>query len=182
MLPTKQTHKTLIIVSSIIIFDLHTPSGQPHHRFHFINSNYTSPFFLNFTYCIKNTNFQGILRNYDPITQMYIFCPLVKTFNVEESRPLIVPHEYIQPVEIPILEFIRNTKYNHKLYKLIQNTPHEFSVGTEKLKTFKALQLLWPLLQTKNIIRILAKLPNTSDAIHNIFSHGFFPGEKVNMN
>ena len=56
------------------------------------------------------------------------------------------------------MEFIHNTKYNHKLYNLIQNTPYEFAVGTEELKTIKALQLLWPLLQTKNIIRILAKL------------------------
>ena len=89
---------------------------------------------------------------------MYIFFPLTKTFNDEESRPLIIPHEYIQPIEVPILEFIHNTKYNHKIYNLIQNTPHEFAVGTEELNTIKALQLLWPLLQTKNIIRILAKL------------------------
>ena len=65
------------------------------------------------------------------------------------------PHEFIQPIEIPILEFIHNTKYNHKIYNLIQNTLYEFAVGTEELKTIKALQLLWPLLQTKNIIRIL---------------------------
>ena len=73
------------------------------------------------------------------------------------------------------LEFIHNTKYNHKIYNLIQNTPYEFAVGTEELNTIKALQLLWPLLQTKNIIRILAKLLTTSDMIHDIFPHGFFP-------
>ena len=104
---------------------------------------------------------------------MYILCPLTKTFNDEESRPLIIPHEYIQPIEVPILEFIHNTKYNHKIYNLIQNPP-KFAVGTEELKTIKALQFLWPLLQTKNIIRILAKLLTTSDAIHDIFPHGFF--------
>ena len=108
---------------------------------------------------------------------MYIFCPLTKTFSDEEFRPLIIPHEYIQPIEVPILEFIHNTKYNHKIYNLIQNTPHEFAVGTEELKTIKALQLLWPLLQTKNIIRILAKLLTTSDAIHDVFPHGFFPDD-----
>ena len=97
------------------------------------------------------------------------------TFNDEEYRPLIVPHEYIQPIEVPILKFMHNTKYNHKIYNLIPNTPHEFAVGTEELKTIKALQLLWPLLQTKNIIRILAKLLTTSDAIHDVFPHGFFP-------
>ena len=108
---------------------------------------------------------------------MYIFCPLTKTFNDEESRPLIIPHEYIQPIEILILEFIHNTKYNHKIYNLIQNTPHEFAVGTEELKTIKALQLLWSLLQTKNIIRILAKLLTILDAIHDFFPDGFFPDD-----
>ena len=102
---------------------------------------------------------------------------LTKTFNDKESRPLIIPHDYIQPIEVPILEIIHNTKYNHKVNNLIQNTPQEFAVGTEELKTIKALQLLWPLLQTKNIIRILAKLLTTSDAIHDVFPHGFFPDD-----
>ena len=69
-------------------------------------------------------------------------------------------------IEVPILEFIHNIKYNNKNDNLIQNTPHEFAVGTEELKTIKALQLLWPLLQTKNIIRIPAKLLTTSDDIY----------------
>ena len=177
MLRTKQTHTYTYYRFIQNHFDLHTPSRQPHHRFQFINSKYTSPFFLNFTYCIKDTNFHGILRNYDPITQMYIFCPITKTFNAEESRPFLLPHEFVQPIEIPILEFIHNTKFNHKLYNLIQNTPYEFAVGTEELTTIKALQLLWPLLQNKNIIRILAKLLTTSDLIHDIFPHGFFPDD-----
>ena len=177
MLRTKQTHTYSYYRFIQNHFDLHTPSRQPHHRFQFINSKYTSPFFLNFTYCIKDTNLHGILRNYDPITQMYIFCPLTKTFNAEESRPFLIPHEFVQPIEIPILEFIHNTKFNHKLYNLIQNTPYEFAVGTEELTTIKALQLLWPLLQTKNIIRILAKLLTTSELIHDIFPHGFFPDD-----
>ena len=177
MLRTKQTHTYSYYRFIQNHFDLHTPSRQPHHRFQFINSKYTSPYFLNFTYCIKNTNLHGILRNYDPITQMYIFCPITKTFNAEESRPFLIPHEFVQPIEIPILEFIHNTKFNHKLYNLIQNTPYEFAVGTEELTTIKALQLLWPLLQTKNIIRILAKLLTTSELIHDIFPHGFFPDD-----
>ena len=120
MLRTKQTHTYTYYRFIQNHFDLHTPSRQPHHRFQFINSKYTSPFFLNFTYCIK---------------------------------------------------------FNHKLYNLIQNTPYEFAVGTEELTTIKALQLLWPLLQTKNIIRILAKLLTNSDIIHDIFPHGFFPDD-----
>ena len=177
MLRTKQTHTYTYYRFIQNHFDLHTPSRQPHHHFQFLNSKYTSPFFPNFTYCIKDTNLYGILRNYDPITQMYIFCPITKTFDAEESRPFLIPHEFIQPIEILILEFIHNTKYNHKIYNLIQNTPYEFAVGTEELKTIKALQLLWPLLQTKNIIRILAKLLTTSDMIHDIFPHGFFPDD-----
>ena len=177
MLRTKQTHTYSYYRFIQNHFDLHTPSRQPHHRFQFINSKYTSPYFLNFTYCIKDTNLHGILRNYDPITQMYIFCPITKTFNAEESRLFLIPHEFVQPIEIPILEFIHNTKFNHKLYNLIQNTPYEFAVGTEELTTIKALQLLWPLLQTKNIIRILAKLLTTSELIHDIFPHGFFPDD-----
>ena len=113
MLRTKQTHTYTYYRFIRNHFDLHTPSRQPHHRFQFLNSKYTSPFFLNFTYCIKDTNLHGILRNYDPETQMYIFCPIMKTFNAEESRPFLIPHEFIQPIEIPILEFIHNTKYNH---------------------------------------------------------------------
>ena len=54
----------------------------------------------------------------------------------------------------------------------MQNTPYEFAVGTEELNTIKALQLLWPLLQTKNIIRILAKIIKTSDMIHDILKKG----------
>ena len=61
-------------------------------RYQYINSKYTSPFFLNFTYCNKDTNLQGTLRNYDHITQMYIFCPHTKLLNVDKSPPLIVPH------------------------------------------------------------------------------------------
>ena len=110
MLRTKRTHTFTYYRFIQNHINLHTPSRQPHHRFQFINSKYTSPFFLNFKYCIKNTNLHGILRNYDPVTQMYIFCPIKKTLQDEESRPFIIPHEFIQPIEIPILEFIPNTK------------------------------------------------------------------------
>ena len=177
MLRIKQTHTYTYFRFIQNHFHLHTPSRQPHHRFQFINSKYTSPLFLNSTYCIKDTNLQGTLRNYDPVTQMYIFCPLTKTFNDEETRSFIIPHEIIQPIEIPILEFIHNTKYNHKLYNLIQNTPHDFAAGTKELNAINALQLLWPLLQSKNVIRILAKLLTKSDLIHDNFSHGFFPDD-----
>ena len=115
MLRTKQTHSYTYYRFVQYHFDLHTQSRQPHHRFQFINLKYTSPIFLNFTYCIKNTNLHGILRNYDQVTQMYMFCPITKNFNDEESRPFIIPHEFIQPIEIPIKEFIHNTKYNHKI-------------------------------------------------------------------
>ena len=142
MLRTKQRHTYTSYRFIQNHFDLHTRSRQPNNHFQFINSKYTSPFFLNFSYCNKNTNLHGILRNYDPVTQMYIFYPITKTFHDEESRPFIIPHEFLQPIEVPILEFIHNTEYNHKNYNLIQNTPHEFAVGTEELKIIKALDLL----------------------------------------
>ena len=64
---------------------------------------------------------------------MHIFCPLTKLLNVDESRPQIIPHEFFQPVEIPIIEFIlKQNCYNHKLYNLIQNKPYEQSPNTEE--------------------------------------------------
>ena len=166
MLRTKQTHTYTYYQFIQHHYTHNTPARQLHHRYQYINSKYTSPFFLNFTYCIQDTNVQGILCNYDPITQMYIFCPLTKLFNVDESHPLNVPHEFLQPVEVPILEFIYNTRCNHKLYHLIQNTPYEFSPSTEYHNIIKALELL---LQTKYIIRLLAKLLTSSDINHDVF-------------
>ena len=130
MLRTKQAHACTYYKFIQHHYTLNTPARQRHHRYQYINSKYTSPFFLNFTYCSKDTNFQGTLRNYDPITQMYILCPLTKLLNVDESLPLIIPHEILQPVEVPILELIYNTRYNHKIYNFIQNTPYEQSPHT----------------------------------------------------
>ena len=95
MLRTKQTHTYIYYKFIQHHYTSNTPSRNPQHRFTFINSKNTSPFFLIFTYCIKDTNMQGIIRNYDRIRQKYIFCSLTKCFTVEESRPLIVPHEHI---------------------------------------------------------------------------------------
>ena len=117
---------------------------------------------------------QGIIRNYGPIRQMYIFCPLTRTFKFDESCPLIVPNEYIQFVEVSILEYFQKTIYNHKFYNLIQNTPHEFSPSSEEQKIIKALELLWPLLQAKYITRLLAKLLTSSDNVRNLFPNGIF--------
>ena len=174
MLRTKQKHTYTYYKFIQHHCTLNAPARQPHHRYQYINSKYTSPFFLNFTYCIKDTNLQSILQNYDLIAQMYIFCPPTKLQNVDESRPLIVPHEILQPVEVPILEFIYNTRYNHKLYNLIQTTPYEQSPHTQEHNVVTAIELLWPLLQTKHIIRLLAKLLTSSDIIHDVIPHGFF--------
>ena len=48
MLRTKQTHTYKYNRFIQNHFDLHTPSRQPHHRFQFLNSKYTSPFFFFF--------------------------------------------------------------------------------------------------------------------------------------
>ena len=86
-LRTKQTHTYTYYRFIQNHFDLDAPSRQPHHQFQFINSKYTSPFFLKFKYCIKNTNLQGILRNYEPVTQMYILCPLTRTSTTKNPDP-----------------------------------------------------------------------------------------------
>ena len=105
---------------------------------------------------------------------MYRFCPLTKSFDVADSRSLLVPHKNIQPFEVTILEYIHNTINNHKLYNLTQNTLHEFSPDNEELKIIRALELLWSLLQAKNIISMLAKPLTSSDTIRNNFINGFF--------
>ena len=51
--------------------------------------------------------------------------------------------------------------------------------STEEPNTTKALELLWPLLQTKLIIRLLAKFLTSSDIIHDVFSQGFFTDDQV---
>ena len=158
MLRAKQTHTYIYFKFIQHHYTHNTPARQIHHRYQYINSKYTSPFFLNFTYCMKDTNLQGILRIY-------------------EARPIIVPNEFLQPVEIPILEFIHNTRYNHKLYNLVQNTPYELSPSTEEHNIIKALELLWPLLQSKNIIRLIAKFLTSSEIIHYVFPQGFFTNE-----
>ena len=45
----------------------------------------------------------------------------------------MLPLEFIQPIEITLLDYIQYTKFNHKLYNLIQNTYHEFSTLTEEI-------------------------------------------------
>ena len=72
---------------------------------------------------------------------MHICCPITRNFNVDETRPLANPQEYVQPVETPILEYIHNIKYNHKIFNLMQNTPREFSPSSEEHKIIQALEL-----------------------------------------
>ena len=114
------------------------PARQIYHRYQYINSKYTSPFFLNFTYCIRDTSLRGIIRNYDPIAQMYIFCPLTKIiFNVDESRatriltarwnPNPTIHRYI------IINFITSFKIHlmnsHRALKSTTSLKHSNCFG-----------------------------------------------------
>ena len=84
-------------------------------------------------------------------------------FPLDDARPIIIPQEYIHPLEVALLENIHRIKFNYKSYNFIQNTNHEFSATTEELNIIRALELLWPLLRSKNAIRMLAKLLVTSD-------------------
>ena len=134
-------------------------------RFLFIYSKYTSPYFLIFTYCNKSTYLHGILRNSDPVRQMCIFCPLTNTFPIDDASPIITPREYVQPTEITLLKQVHNIKFNLKHYSLIQNTNLEFSILTEEVKIIRMLELLWPLLRTKNVMNMLVKLLIARDTI-----------------
>ena len=83
-------------------------------------------------------------------------------------------HDYIQPIEIHKLEYFHKLKNNYKLYNLIQNTLRKFSLNNEEHNIIRALELLGPLLQTKNVIRMLAKPLTTSDTIRINFQKRFF--------
>ena len=100
------------------------PSCNLHHRFMFSNSQYIPPFFLRSTYCIKTTNLQGILRNYHPVRQMYIFFPLTNNFPLDDTRPIMIPHEYIQPINLNInLKLRRKIKSRSFIYYSRSNCP-----------------------------------------------------------
>ena len=157
MLKTKLTH-TYTYYKFIQRHFIHSyPSLNPRHCFMFINSNYLSPYFLNFIYCIKSTNLHVILRNKHPVRQMYILCPLTNTFPQEDAHPIITPREYIQLIEVALQENIHKFKFNHTLYNLIQNSDHEFSATIEEVNIIRALKFLRPLLRTKSVIGMLAK-------------------------
>ena len=62
---------------------------------------------------------------------MYNFCPLINNFPLDDSRPIILSNEYIQSVEISLLESIHIFKFNHKLCNLIQKPKQENSAVTK---------------------------------------------------
>ena len=129
----------------------------------FVSSKYTSPYFPNFTLCIKLTNFYGSLRNYDPVRQMFNFCFLANNFLLEDSRPIFILHEKIQPVEVTLL-------INIHFLKSFTKSKNSFKFLTASRSTIiRALELRWPLSSTKNIIHKLANLFLNSDIIKTNF-------------
>ena len=110
----------------------------------FINSKYNFPYFLDPTHFVKSTNLHGLLRNYDSGRQMCIFCPLTNNLPHEDSRPIIIPHEYKQPFKIALLENIHNFKINHKLYDLIQISNHQTSAITEEVNITERFNFFGP--------------------------------------
>ena len=63
---------------------------KEHENYIFFNSKYTSPFTFNSENLIDHTKIKGILRNYDPLKQSFLFLS-----NENPKRPIIVPHEYL---------------------------------------------------------------------------------------
>ena len=106
---------------------------------------------------------------------MYLFCPLTNTLPIDDARPLTKAHEYVELIEITLLEHIHETNFNHQLYNLSQNTNQEFSTPTEEVENIRPLGLLLHLLRTKNVIRTVAKLLITSDTTKTTFPHEFYP-------
>ena len=76
---------------------------------------------------------------------------------IEESLPIIIPYEYIQPVEIPPLENSHGTYFSHNFHNLIQNTQHKISVTAEHIEIIKALELLWPLLRNLSVAKLITQ-------------------------
>ena len=78
---------------------------------------------------------------------------------------------------------IFDRKFDHIISEALTDTQayesfkERFQIFSLTFHFLAPLQLLWPLLQTKNIIRILAKLLTNSDIIHDIFPHGFCPDD-----
>ena len=60
------------------------------HNYIFQNHKFTSPFSFHLQYRIDQKALQGTIRNYDALKQYYLFTP-----NLNPSRPLIVPQEYL---------------------------------------------------------------------------------------
>ena len=143
----------------------------------FINSKETSPYLLNFTFCIKSTILHGILRKYDPVRQMYIFCPLTNSFLLGDSR--LSSSQYIHPIEIALQEKIHNCKFNQILYNLIQHSLRKIPAVLKEVNIIRALELLLPLLRTKSVIRMLARLLTIYDIIKTNFPIEFLPTQNL---
>ena len=86
-----------------------------------------------------------------PSDKRTYFVPSQTRCLLNNSRLIIISHEYIQPLEMPLLENNHGTNVNNKLYKLIQSThTYEFSVTPKGIKLTRELEFLWPRLKIKN--------------------------------
>ena len=85
------------------------PLQNPHHRYMFVNSNYTFTYFLNLIYCIETNN-----CNYDPGRKIFL-PPHQQRPHIEDYRSNIILLEYTQHVEIQLVEMIHGSNFNHEL-------------------------------------------------------------------
>ena len=74
----------------------------------FVNSYYTSTYFLNLIYCIKTTN-----CNYDPGRKI-LLRPHQQRPHIEDYRSNIILLEYTQHVEIQLVEKIHDSNLNRE--------------------------------------------------------------------
>ena len=139
-------HTKPTLVTWIVLKQFSISSRNPHHRYTFINSKYTSPYFLNFPFCIKITY---------PASKNHTLLNLGPSETSSPSR-FSAPLENLQSDEISLLEKTHGWKIDHKQNKLIQNNQHDFTQTPYELKINKALEYLRPLLRIRNIRNVKA--------------------------
>ena len=89
-----RVHETKLIHNLIYYTFLRDKQYTASKSFIDINDQFSSPYFLNYSYRIKWSYTIGTLRNFDPIKNYYVF-----QSKDEPERPLMVPLEALEPCE-----------------------------------------------------------------------------------
>ena len=77
-------------------------------RLQYANTKLTSRYYMNYSYIIQPKNCEGALCNFDPVKNCFLFSPLY----VKTNRPILVPIEYHQCVELGATKFMHGHTVN----------------------------------------------------------------------